>query len=152
MISFLSALKDFPEAVGIIALSLALGHVPLLWGRVIILSLAVTAALYLFRLLHFDYGALVLIEIVLLSIIIAKLTNVLLTKSIIIVTSSTVILVALKYLTGYFNLNMDSFNMIGLLRVLFMIIIAELVLIFSKPIQDAWKRYPKIVFLKGSGF
>lgn len=152
MTSVLFFLKDFPEAIGVVALSLVLGQVPLLWGRVFILSLAITAVFYLLGLLPFDYGTLVLIEIVLLAIVIAKLTNVPLTKSIIIVSSSIVVLIALQYFTRYFSLNIDSLNvnslLAGLLRALLMIIIAELVLRFNKPIQDAWKEYPKIIFFK----
>ncbi|HAU31633.1 MAG: hypothetical protein XD78_0336 [Desulfotomaculum sp. 46_296] len=152
MISFLPVLNDFLETIGVVALSLVLGQASLLWGRVVVVSLAATAVLYLFKLLPFDYGVLVLIEIVLLAIVISKLTVVPLTKCIIIVSASLIILLVLKYFTNYFSLTIGGVNvhlllnsniflgMAGLLHALLMIIFAELVLKFCKPVQDSWKK------------
>ncbi|MFA5383780.1 MAG: hypothetical protein WC364_03790 [Eubacteriales bacterium] len=152
MNSLLSVLNDFPETIGVIALSLVFGQVSLLWGRVVVLSLVATAVLYLFRLLPFDYGTLVLIEIVLLAIVISKLTVVPLTKCIIIVSASLIILLVLKYFTHYFSLTMGGVNehlllhsnnfleMAGVVHAFLMILFAELVLKFYKPVQDSWKK------------
>ena len=143
MVSLLTVLNDFPEAVGVIALSLVLGQASILWGRVFVIGLVATAVLYLFRLLNFDYGTLMLIEIVLLAIVITKLTVVPLTKCIITVSASVVILFGLKYFTQYFSLTMAGVDVrliAGLLHAFLMIMIAKLVLKFYKPAQDSWKK------------
>ncbi len=152
MISLLNVLNDFPETIGVIALSLVFGQVSLLWGRVVVMSLVTTAVLYLFRLLPFDYGTLVLIEIVILAIVISKLTVVPLTKCLIIVSASLIILLVLKYFTNYFGLTVDWVNVhlllnsnvflgiTGLVHAFLMILFAELVLKFYKPVQDSWKK------------
>ncbi|HAG09865.1 MAG TPA: hypothetical protein DCK76_00315 [Desulfotomaculum sp.] len=152
MTSLLRVLNDFPETIGVIALSLVFGQASLLWGRVVVISLIATAVLFLFRLLPFDYGTLVLIEIVLLAIVISKLTVVPLTKCIIIVSASLIILLVLKYFTHYFSLTMGGVNvhlllnsnvylvMTGLVHAFLMILFAELVLKFYKPVQNSWKK------------
>lgn len=141
-----------PEIAGITALSLALGSVPLRWGRIFLTGLVLAIIVYIIRQLPgvpmFTH---MIAELLILVLVIAKVTKVPLSKSFIIVFASMALLAILEYLvTELFlwisKLSIDSLisnNMLwlfaGLLQALIMIITAIITTKVIKPDQEAWR-------------
>ncbi|HAG09863.1 MAG TPA: hypothetical protein DCK76_00305 [Desulfotomaculum sp.] len=141
-----------PEVVGVIALSLALGAVPLRWGRIIPAGFMLAIISYVIRNLPgvplFTH---LIVELLVLVLIISKSTKVPLSKSFIIVFSSTALLAILEPViveifiwgSGMSIEALSSNNLLwlfsGLLQAFLMILAAIITTKYIKPDREAWK-------------
>lgn len=141
-----------PEVASMIALSLALGAVPLRWGRIIPAGLVIAVLFYIIRILpgvpmftHMVVGLLIVV------LIIAKTTKVPLSKSFIIVFTSMALLSVFEYLItelfliisgldyAEFESNQILYMIAGLCQDGILILAAIITAKFIKPNQNAWK-------------
>ncbi len=149
---WLFLIPGVPEVAGVIALSLALGAVPLRWGRIIPAGLVMAVLFYAIRILpgvplftHMVVGLLIVV------FIIAKTTKVPLSKSFIIVFTSMALLAILEpvifevftWVSGMSAEAFSSNNLLwlfsGLLQAFFMILAAIITTRYIKPDREAWK-------------
>ncbi|HAU32548.1 MAG: putative membrane protein [Desulfotomaculum sp. 46_296] len=149
---WLFLIPGIPEVAGVIALSLALGAVPLRWGRIIPAGVVLAILFYVIRIspgvplfTHMVVGLLILV------LIIAHTTKVPLSKSFIIVFTSMALLAILEYLiTELFlwisRLSIEALcsnNLLwlfsGLFQAFLMILAAIITTKYIKPDREAWK-------------
>jgi hypothetical protein len=143
--------QGIPECMGMVAMSLAYARVPLRWGLIFITGIVIAIINYLIRTLPFTFGFHLPIVMFLVIIIIIRLTNASLSRSIIAVFSSLATLALLEFVVSstYFSIsNLDPqdviaderlWAIIGIVQAAILNMIALFIARIIKPVEGAWR-------------
>lgn len=149
MLFFVQAI---PEVTGVIALSLALARVSLLWIRIILIAVVLAMVIFYIRSLPIAFGLHMIAGSLLLVVLISKLTTVTPTKSFIVVFSSGMTLVFFELLIheslfAITKLDPESaidnelvWTLLGLPQAVLMILTAKIYSRIFEPVKGAWRR------------
>jgi len=152
MNTFLYFLQSIPEGMGIIALSLALGRVPLRWGRILAGGMVIALVTFLIRTLPVTFGLHLPVTLFLIFIAIVRLTNLTPSKTIIVLFTSVVTLALLEYLITSTTLawthmtaddaitDLPLWTFLGMIQAILLNVIASVVPRFLKPIEGVWRQ------------
>lgn len=136
---------------GVVAFSLSLAGVPLLWGRITAAGAALTLIIYLIRSLPFTFGIHTVAGLLLLIVLIRKTTNVSISKCFIVVFVSAFFLAFLEFifhepLFRFFKISSEAvmsndiiWAFLGFPQAITMIFSAVLISRFKEPDRDTWK-------------
>ncbi|MGI5911582.1 MAG: hypothetical protein ACOX6E_03240 [Syntrophomonadaceae bacterium] len=152
MAIFYFFLQSIPECVGLIAISLAVGRVPLRWGHILLGGIVVSIVTFIIRSFQFSFGLHLPIAIFLIFLLIYKSTLLAQSKIIIAVFSSFVILAVAELLISktFFAItqmepsqafaNTQLWSLVGLVQAILLMVIAVVIAHFRKPNEGAWKK------------
>ena len=144
-------LKGTLELTGVVAYSLALVRVPLLWGRIIVAATSLTVIIYIIRSLQTIFGLHTVVLLLLLAFFIRKTTYTTHVKSymvaflsVITLTLFELIIIKLYFLLTKSNpneviANFIVWDLLGFPQGILLIIFAELICKYKKPNKDAWR-------------
>ena len=149
--TFLFFLQGIPELVGVVAFSLALAMVPLLWGRIIAAGTVLTVITYIIRSLQTTFGLHTVMILLLVAFFIRKTTFTTRVKSYTVAFASLITLVLLEiiiyktfFIITNYNPNEIVSNIIkwklsGMVQGITLIILAVSISRYKKPNMDAWR-------------
>lgn len=144
--------QAIPEVTGVIALSLALARVPLVWVRIIPTATVLAVIIFILRSLPIAFGMHMIAGSLLLVVFISKLTTVSPTKSFIVVFASGVTLAFFELLIheplfAITKLELEAaitdnlvWTLLGLPQAVLMILMAIIISRYFKPLKDAWRK------------
>ena len=144
-------LQGILEMTGVVAFSLALARVPLLWGRIIVAGMSLCSVIYIVRSLQTKFGLHTVVLLLLLVFIVNKTTSTTYVKCYMVAFLSLITLTLLEFIIFklYFLLtksdpnevisNVIIWKSLGLIQGVLLIIFAGLISKYNIPNKDAWK-------------
>lgn len=152
MTTFYYFIQSLPECMGLIALSLAIARVPLLWGRILLAGALISVITFGIRALPVTFGLHLPITIFVIFLLIVKTTRVRPSRTILAIFSSFFTLALLELLISntyfaYTHMNSEqamaneaSWAVLGVTQSLLLNAIALILPRFLKPSEGAWKK------------
>jgi len=150
--AILFLIAGIPEMMGSLAMSLALAHVPLRWGRIALVGSFISLTIFIIRDIYGLVGFHLLAVILLMFIFLIMTTRVSTSLGFLVVFISVAVVALVElavqepflYLSGMQTeqviQNQTIWTMLGITQGLIMIFLACIVRKLSRPKKDMWKR------------